>query len=173
MRPFYFPVPAGAMGLRAARRRGFLAGCRRRQSSLIASLAAAPAIAGWEKVDGGVTAKPDETNSTIEAMHIHCLEGPAIDVYSHDLGPVRPLDGGAEPDYFYKPGMISADVDGKQFPLVAAGSDDAVVLFSQGERGARPISSRSTGAVRGDGRRPDADAVVRHLAGQGRRRLWP
>jgi hypothetical protein len=99
---------------------------------LIASLAAAPAMAGWEKIDGGVTAKPDETNATIEAIHVHCLDGPAIDVYSRDLGPVRPLDGGAEADYFYKPGMVRADVDGKQFPLAAAGSDDAVVLFSQG-----------------------------------------
>ena len=102
-------------------------------SFLIAMLTAAPALAGWEKVDGGVTAKPAETNSTIEALHIHCLEGPAIDLYSQDLGPVRPLEGGAEADYFYKPGMISADVDGQKFPMVAAGSDEAVVLFSQGE----------------------------------------
>ena len=102
-------------------------------SFVTAMLAATSALAAWEKVDGGVTAKPSETNSTIEALHIHCLEGPAIDLYSHDLGPVRPLDGGAEADYFYKPGMISADVDGQKFPLVAAGSDEAVVLFSQGE----------------------------------------
>ena len=80
-----------------------------------------------------MTAKPTETNSTIEALHVHCLEGPAIDLYSHDLGPVLPLEGGAEADYFYKPGMISADVDGQKFPLVAAGSDEAVVLFSEGE----------------------------------------
>ena len=99
---------------------------------LIASLAAAPAMAGWEKIDGGVTAKPDETNATIEAIYIHCLDGPAIDVYSRDLGPVQPLDGAVEPDYFYKPGVVRADVDGKQFPLTAAGSDDAVVLFSEG-----------------------------------------
>ena len=102
-------------------------------SFLIAMLTAAPALADWERVDGGVTAKPVETNSTIEALHIHCLEGPAIDLYSKDLGPVRPLEGGAEADYFYKPGMISADIDGQQFPMVAAGSDEAVVLFSQGE----------------------------------------
>src|SRR4051812_15191742 len=102
-------------------------------SFLITLLAAGPALAAWEKVDGGVTAKPTETNSTIEALHVHCLEGPAIDLYSHDMGPVRPLDGAAEADYFYKPGMISADVDGQKFPLVAAGSDEAVVLFSEGE----------------------------------------
>jgi hypothetical protein len=103
-------------------------------SFLIAMLTAAPALAGWDKVDGGVTSKPVETNSTIEALHIHCLEGPAIDLYSRDLGPVRSLEGGsAEADYFYKPGMISADVDGQKFPLVAAGSDEAVVLFSEGE----------------------------------------
>jgi hypothetical protein len=95
--------------------------------------AAAPALAAWEKVDGGVTAKPIETNSTIEALHVHCLDGPAIDLYSHKMGPVLPLDGGAAADYFYKPGMISADVDGQKFPLVAAGSDEAVVLFSEGE----------------------------------------
>jgi hypothetical protein len=103
-------------------------------SFLIAMLTTAPALAGWDKVDGGVTGKPVETNSTIEALHIHCLEGPAIDLYSRDLGPVRPLEGGGvEADYFYKPGMISADVDGQKFPMVAAGSDEAVVLFSQGE----------------------------------------
>lgn len=102
-------------------------------SLIIALLASAPALAAWEKVDGGVTAKPVETNSTIEALYVHCLEGPAIDLYSRDMGPVLPLDGGAEADYFYKPGMISADVDGQKFPLVAAGSDEAVVLFSQGE----------------------------------------
>jgi len=100
---------------------------------LVVVLTAAPVLAAWEKVDGGVTAKPTETNSTIEALHVHCLEGPAIDLYSHDLGPVLPLEGGAEADYFYKPGMISADVDGQKFPLVAAGSDEAVVLFSEGE----------------------------------------
>ena len=102
-------------------------------SLLIAMFAAGPALAGWDKVDGGVTAKPATTNSSIEALHIHCLEGPAIDLYSKDLGPVRPLEGAAEHDYFYKPGMISADVDGQKFPMVAAGSDEAVVLFSQGE----------------------------------------
>ena len=78
-------------------------------SFVTAMLAATSALAAWEKVDGGVTAKPSETNSTIEALHVHCLEGPAIDLYSRDLGPVRPLDDGAEADYFYKPGMISAE----------------------------------------------------------------
>lgn len=121
------------MGLRRAPWRGFVRGMEKTAILLAALLAATPALAGWEKLDGGATAKPDETNSTIEAIHIHCLEGPAIDVYSRDSGPVRPLAGGAEADYFYKPGMIRADVDGKQFGLVAAGSDEAVVLFSEGE----------------------------------------
>lgn len=77
-------------------------------------------------------ARPIETNSNIEALYVHCLEGPAIDAYAKDGAPVLPAEGGAEADYFYKPGVVRADVDGKTFPLVAAGSDIAVILFSEG-----------------------------------------
>lgn len=95
-------------------------------------LAASPALAAWEKAEGGSMVKPTETNSNIEALFLHCLDGPAIDLYAKDNGPVAPAEGGGNLDYFYKPGLIHADVDGKRFPLVAAGSDIAVVLFSEG-----------------------------------------
>jgi hypothetical protein len=95
-------------------------------------LAASPASA-WEKAEGGSMARPVETNSNVEALFVHCLDGPAIDLYAKDGAPVLPAHGGGEADYFYKPGAVRADVDGTAFPLVAAGSDIAVVLFSEGE----------------------------------------
>ncbi len=95
-------------------------------------LSATPALA-WEKIEGGALARPIETNSNIEALLVHCLDSPAIDLYAKSNGPVLPAEGGVNADYFYKPGAIRADVDGKAFPLVAAGSDIAVVLFSEGE----------------------------------------
>jgi len=95
-------------------------------------LAAFPASA-WEKAEGGAMARPVETNSNVEALFVHCLDGPALDLYAKDGAPVLPAAGGAEADYFYKPGAVRAEVDGKFFPLVAAGSDIAVVLFSEGE----------------------------------------
>ena len=110
---------------------------------LVVVLTAAPALAAWEKVDGGVTAKPTETNSTIEALHVHCLDGPAIDLYSHDLGPVLPLEGGAEADYFYKPGMISADVDGQKFRWWQPAPTEAVVF--SGRQGSSSYMAPSTG----------------------------
>ncbi|MGD9914053.1 MAG: hypothetical protein AB7S80_08220 [Rhizobiaceae bacterium] len=101
-------------------------------ATLAMLLAASPALAAWEKAEGGSMVKPTQTNSNIEALFVHCLEGPAIDLYATDNAPVLPAEGGGDADYFYKPGVIRADVDGKQFPLVAAGSDIAVVLFSEG-----------------------------------------
>ena len=100
-------------------------------ATVLLTAIALPAQA-WEKIEGGVTARPVDTNSTVEALFVHCLEGPAIDLYAKNSGPVLPLEGVTSADYFYKPGLIRADVDGKSFPLVAAGSDIAVVLFSEG-----------------------------------------
>lgn len=93
--------------------------------------AASPALA-WENVDGGSMTRPVETNSNVEALYVHCLDGPALDLYAKDGAPVLPADGSGQADYFYKPGAVRAEIDGKFFPLVAAGSDIAVVLFSEG-----------------------------------------
>ncbi len=91
------------------------------------------APAAWVAVEGGVTAKPDETNSTIEIIMLHCMEGPALDVYSRNDGAILPDDGKQhEADYFYRKAGVRGVVDGMIFALAAAGSDIAVVLFSEG-----------------------------------------
>jgi hypothetical protein len=93
-----------------------------------------PAHAAWVEKYGGAFAEPTETNSTILGIMLHCVDGAVLDVYSKDDGPALPADGSAtEADYFYKAGAVRAEVDGKAFPLAAAGSDIAVVLFSEGE----------------------------------------
>ncbi|MEI5680892.1 MULTISPECIES: hypothetical protein [unclassified Mesorhizobium] len=92
-----------------------------------------PALAAWQEIDGGISSVPNETNSTIQAVVLHCVDGAAIDVYSGGDGTIKPAAGGEVVDYFYKPGFIRADVDGSTFPMVAAGSGDAVVLFSEGK----------------------------------------
>lgn len=92
------------------------------------------AYAAWVDKYGGAFSEPDETNSTILGIMLHCVDGAVLDVYSKGDGPVLPADGSAtEADYFYKKGAVQADIDGKAFPLAAAGSDIAVVLFSEGE----------------------------------------
>lgn len=102
-------------------------------AALALLLATTSTHAGWEAVDGGATVIPDTTNSTILAVMLHCLEGPALDVYSLEDGPVLPQDDRTvEADYFYKKGAVRGLVDGVAFPLSAAGSDIAVVLFSEG-----------------------------------------
>ncbi|WP_019171344.1 hypothetical protein [Pseudaminobacter salicylatoxidans] len=93
-----------------------------------------PALAEWKPLDDGVTSAPSDTNSTIQAIVLHCVDGAVIDVYSGGDGTIRPLSGGEVEDFFYKPGFIRAVVDDQVFPIVAAGSGDAVVLFSEGEK---------------------------------------
>lgn len=101
---------------------------------LVILLAQATPSAAWESTEGGAVARPRETNTTILGISVHCVEGPVIAVYSKDDGPVLPAgDPKATADYFYRPGAVRALVDGKAFPLAAAGSDDAVVLFTEGE----------------------------------------
>ncbi|MGE0503146.1 MAG: hypothetical protein AB7I79_20605 [Rhizobiaceae bacterium] len=100
--------------------------------SVLLGVSLAGSAAAWEKIEGGVSARPVETNSNVEALLVHCLEGPAIDLYARDGGPVLPADRPAPAEYFYLPGLVVADVDGRTFPLVAAGSDIAVILFSEG-----------------------------------------
>ena len=96
--------------------------------------AALPARADWI-LDGGVAiVSPTGGSSTMELLAVHCGDPYHLEVLSRG-GPVRPAGNGEAPveaDYFYKPGKVEARIDGRTFPLVAAGSDSAVVLFTQG-----------------------------------------
>lgn len=102
-------------------------------AATVLALSSTLAQAAWVAVEGGVTAKPDETNSTIEIIMLHCMDGPALDVYSRNDGAVLPDDGKEHvADYFYRKAAVRGVVDGMIFPLSAAGSDIAVVIFSEG-----------------------------------------
>ena len=102
---------------------------------LLAALIAlpSPALAEWMLDNGVAIVAPASNNSTMELLAISCGEPYQVEVYSRG-GPVKPdpADDTVETDYFYKPGKVEARVDGRVFPMAAAGSDAAVVLFSQG-----------------------------------------
>src|SRR5690606_32265012 len=95
---------------------------------------ALPARADW-MLDGGVAiVSPTGGSSTMELLAVHCGDPYHLEVLSRG-GPVRPAGGDEAPveaDYFYKPGKVEARIDGRTFPLVAAASDNAVVLFAEG-----------------------------------------
>ncbi len=92
---------------------------------------AAAQESSWKLEHGAAFAAPSESNSNIYRLEIGCGEPYRLAVYT-DNGPVLTADGQGADDYFYKPRRIEAEVDGSTFPLVAAGSDDAVVLFGEG-----------------------------------------
>ena len=85
----------------------------------------------WKVEHGAALAQPSESNSNIYRLEVSCGEPYRLALYT-EQGPVLPAGGRGEADYFYKPGRIEAEVAGGSFPLVAAGSDDAVVLFREG-----------------------------------------
>ena len=93
-----------------------------------------PAFAEWQVDNGVAIVAPTTNNSTMELLAISCGDPYQVEVYSRG-GPVRPDTGDAatEADYFYMPGKVEARIDTKRFALAAAGSDAAVVLFSQGK----------------------------------------
>ena len=96
---------------------------------------ASPGLAEWRLDNGVAIVAPTANNSTMELLAISCGDPYQVEVYSRG-GPVRPDAGNGEPveaDYFYKPGKVEARIDGAVFALAAAGSDAAVVLFSQGK----------------------------------------
>jgi len=74
---------------------------------------------------------PAVTSSNILQLEIGCGDPYHIAVFA-EHGPVLTKDGRGEPDYFYERGRILAVIDGSEFPLVAAGSGDAVILLSEG-----------------------------------------
>ena len=96
-------------------------------------IAAHPASAEW-LLDGGVAiVSPTGGNSNVELLVVHCGDPYHVEVLARG-GAVRQDTGdeAAAADYFYKPGKVQARVNGQTFPLVAAGSDAAVVLFAEG-----------------------------------------
>lgn len=115
---------------------------------------ASPALAEWQVDNGVAIVAPGANNSTMELLAISCGDPYQVEVYSRG-GPVRPDtgDGAAvEADYFYMPGRVEARIDGATFPLAAAGSDAAVVLFAQGKAAdshLAPISRAFIEALKG------------------------
>lgn len=112
------------------------------------------AHAEWRFENGVAIGTPRSTNSTLEAVVVACGDPFQIELYSRDDGPVLPESGGTA-DYFYTPGKIVASVDDHDYPLVAAGSDIAVVLFSEGtvaENHLAPVDRQLMEAMR-DGAR--------------------
>lgn len=94
---------------------------------------ASPASTEWLLDEGVAIVEPAETNSTIELMAVLCGDPFFVEVYSRG-GPVMPEAGDVSAEYFYLPGKVRAVIDGKAFPLAAAGSGAAVVLFAEGAK---------------------------------------
>jgi hypothetical protein len=94
---------------------------------------ASPASAEWLLDEGVAIVAPNETNSTIELMAVLCGDPFQIEVYSRG-GPVMPEAAEVPADYFHLPDKVRAVIDGGAFPLAAAGSDAAVVLFAEGSK---------------------------------------
>jgi hypothetical protein len=102
--------------------------------ALAATLAlASPASAEWLLDEGVAIVEPAETNSTIEVMAVLCGDPFFVEIYSRG-GPVMPDAGEVAAEYFYLPGKVRAMIDGRTFPLAAAGSGAAVVLFAEGAK---------------------------------------
>lgn len=94
---------------------------------------ASPASAEWLLDEGVAIVEPAETNSTLELMAVLCGDPFFIEIYSRG-GPVMPDSGDVPAEYFYLPGKVRAVIDGTAFPLAAAGSGAAVVLFAEGTK---------------------------------------
>jgi len=89
--------------------------------------------APWELENGIATTVPSASNSNIVQLEVGCGDPYHLGVFT-EHGPVLAKDGKGEADYFYEPGRIQAVIDGAEFPLVAAGSGDAVVLLAEGSK---------------------------------------
>lgn len=98
-----------------------------------AALTATPAFAEWMLDNGVAIVSPVSNNSTMELLAVSCGDPYMVEVFSRG-GPVQPDPAaeGAPADYFYQPGKVEARIDGRAFPLTAAASGAAVVLFSRG-----------------------------------------
>jgi hypothetical protein len=102
---------------------------------LAALIALSPSVAHaeWRLDEGVAIIEPAATNSTIELLAVLCGDPFQLEVYSRG-GPVMPESADVPADYFYLPGKVRALVDTTAFPLTAAGSDAAVVLFAEGAK---------------------------------------
>lgn len=101
--------------------------------SLLATCGFVSGAAAWQFEDGMATTKPEVSNSNIVQLELGCGDPYHFGVFT-EHGPVLTKDGRGETDYFYEPGRIQAVIDGAEFPLVAAGSGDAVVLLQEGAK---------------------------------------
>lgn len=119
-------------------------------SALAVLALATPTLAAWRVDNGLAVVEPDETNSNLQLLALSCGDPFQLELYAHD-GPVLPQVWDGPADYFYQPGKIVASVDGRDFPLVAAGSEFAVVLYSEGtvaEHYLAPVDRELIGALR-------------------------
>lgn len=87
----------------------------------------------WELENGLAITRPSVTNSNIVQLEVGCGDPYHLGVFTQH-GAVLTKDGLGEADYFYEPGRIEAVIDGNVFPLVAAGSGDAVILLAEGTK---------------------------------------
>jgi len=108
-----------------------IARMKKAAAALLLSCLATPAFAEWRLDEGVAIVEPAETNSTVELLAVMCGDPFLIEVYSRG-GPVMPASGDVPAEYFYLPGKVRALVDTSTYPLTAAGSDAAVVLFGEG-----------------------------------------
>jgi hypothetical protein len=95
------------------------------------AFAATSALAEWRVDNGLAVVEPAETNSNLQLFAVACGDPFQLELYAEN-GPVLPQVWDGPADYFYQPGKIIATIDGRDFPLVAAGSEYAVVLYSEG-----------------------------------------
>lgn len=87
--------------------------------------------APWKFENGVAVVAPAASNSNIVQLEIGCGDPYHLGIFT-EHGPVLTKDGKGESDYFYEPRRIQAVIDGAEFPLVAAGSGDAVILLAEG-----------------------------------------
>jgi hypothetical protein len=96
--------------------------------------ASTPVHAEWRLDEGVAIVEPSTTNGTVELLALMCGDPVHVEIYSRG-GPVLPDgDDTAKAEYFYLPGKVRALVDSRPYPLAAAASDEAVVLFAEGSK---------------------------------------
>ena len=91
---------------------------------LAASLPATAAFASdWETVSDTAFTRVLETNSTMVALAVQCADEMKLEIYAANDGPIFHADTGETSEFQYLPGKVLAVIDGKAFPLAAAGAE--------------------------------------------------
>lgn len=120
--------------------------------ALAASLTATGAFASdWETVSDTAFTRVLETNSTMVALAVQCGDEMKLEIYAANDGPIFHADTGETSEFQYQPGKVLAIIDGKAFPLAAAGAEATTVLFSEGNPAQNylaPISPQLAAALR-------------------------